>query len=240
MGSILIISLCIILLPLAVILFLFFLLLSISGFIKEDDCWECGNQEGSGILTGVIGVIIFPIGLIRAYVDKIDDIFSDLPKGYLLFDVPQFMKLGKQTILEVILSKQLLNLIDEFVESKSIEEIPIGTVMGVKLIGDNFQIKELNTEFQIVNNDKTTWKWQIKPLKTGESNLFLRVSIKSKIENYLDEVFEKDIYTRNVIVKKNIAFSIKQFFKINWKWLITTLVGSGLILSVLKLLGLIN
>jgi len=177
---------------------------------------------------------------LHKYTDYVNKFLSELQTGYLLFTPPEKMKLGKQIMLEAILAKQI-DLFKKDINLDDLDTLPIATEMGVKLEGDSFEIKELSQQYKIISNSEpTSWFWKIKPTSTGAQDLYLIVSIKLKFENYSDATKETPMYIKTIKVTVNPIYSIKHFFSNNWKWIISTFFGSGIIFVILKSLKIIE
>jgi hypothetical protein len=168
--------------------------------------------------------------------DKMDEMLQeiDLSEGLILFDVPMVMYTGKnyKIVSKIAHSKKLL--IKEN-ESTVIHEILITDLMSCKLSGEAFKISFINNEIQkIFKNDITQWQWDVIPRQGGVQSLLLVASIHVKTGN---DTHLKDIpvFERPVVVEINAPYHVKQFFVKNWQWLISTIIGSGILWEVLKL-----
>jgi len=178
--------------------------------------------------------------ILHKYSDYVNTFLSELQTGYLHFTPPERMKLGKQVMLEAILAKQI-EFFKKGIDIDDLDALPIATEMGVKLEGDNFEIKELSQQYKIISNyEPTSWVWKIKPTSTGTQELYLTISIKLKFENYSDATHERPMYIKTINVTVNPIYSIKYFFSNNWKWIISTLFGSGIVFALLKSLKIME
>jgi len=170
--------------------------------------------------------------------DEIEQAVKKLKEGHLNFKCPDEMKLGKKenVMVEIFKDKKLL---ESVVDKTSLSDLKVGNTMAVKLLGDDFEITSKNSESQVILNDmKTTWIWDVKPLRHGLKNLELVVTVKLKIENK-DELYDYSILTKNITVKVSRAYIAGQFWKKNWQWVISTIVGSGVVIVILKALGVL-
>lgn len=157
--------------------------------------------------------------------------------GTMAYSIPDGMTVGKTYPVKLRISRdgnkiQLvegdrnITIYDSTIKSKVIiESIRVESIMSAQLIGDSdkFQITSLSTELQnIEKHGYTEWEWKIKPLKGGQSYLKLIVKVRVKEDG---QEFYKDItvFDKNVDVKSNIGFTLGNFIKQYWQWLITTI-----------------
>lgn len=170
-----------------------------------------------------------------------DDIKSEIKKlkeGFLFFECPQQMTLGKQetVIAEIFKDKKLLNTITD---RKKLNDIKVGKRMSVKLLGKDFEIFSKNNESQVILPDeKTTWEWDITPKKHGQKKLELVVTVRLKLEGK-DELYDFPILEKEILIKINRIYIASNFLEKNWQWIISTIVGSGVLIVILKALGVI-
>ena len=171
----------------------------------------------------------------------IDDEIKKLSSGLILFNPPQEMKVGVKERVEARITKTITEDLSKGLKGRGlpqIEEIKVNTLMGVRLNGDkvNFDIKALSHEEQIVTGDGfTQWDWDVTPLKSGIQRLLLSVTIRIKIPNYYGEE-RKDypVFERPIKVKVNPIYSLKNFIKSYWQWIVSTIIGSGIIGWIIK------
>lgn len=157
--------------------------------------------------------------------------------GTMAYSVPEGMIVGKTYPVKLRISRdgnkvQLIDgdrnitIYDSTIKSKVvIESIRVESIMSAQLISDSdkFQITSLSTELQNIEKlGYTEWEWKIKPLKGGQSYLKLIVKVRVKEDG---QEFYKDItvFDKNVDVKSNIGFTLGNFIKQYWQWLITTI-----------------
>lgn len=158
--------------------------------------------------------------------------------GQILFNVPQEMKVGIKERVEVRISKTIAEDLSKGLKGRGlpqIEEIRVNTLMGVRLNGDNFDIKALSHEEQIVAGEGfTQWDWDVMPLESGTQSLLLTVTVRIKIPNYAEERKDYPVFERKIKVKVNQIYSIKRFIKSYWQWFVSTIIGSGIIGWIVK------
>lgn len=158
--------------------------------------------------------------------------------GIMAYSIPNQMTVGKSYTIKLRISKeknkiQLVSgdrnipINDVSVDSKVIiESVRVEPIMSANLISEEgkFTITPASTEIQnIEDKGYTEWGWRIIPLKGGEN--FLKLVVKVRIVNESGE-FYKDItvFDKNIEVKSNVVFSIKNWISNYWQWLITTII----------------
>lgn len=100
-------------------------------------------------------------------------------------------------------------------------KVKITSRMRVSLEGANFDIKETTPQIQqILNNEATTWKWTVKPLKSGIQKLFLSVDIIIKLPQDIDRERHITMLEEKIEVKVNPSY----FLEHNWKWIVGTII----------------
>jgi hypothetical protein len=161
---------------------------------------------------------------------------KELKVGYINFNAKREMKLG---ILETVNAEIFLNedLIKDIPEKYNIDQIHITKKMKAKLTSKDlsFEITPLNSETQVIlDDDKTVWNWDIKPVKHGLGVLELVLSAAIAVEDMGFEMKDFETYRRDVFVKVNRIYSTKKFMADNWQWAVGLVVGSGVAFQLLK------
>ena len=170
--------------------------------------------------------------------DEINEELKRLKEGYLHFQCAEQMTLGKKDPVIVEIFKDE-NFFESIPDRSDINEVKVGKTMTVKLIGDDFEIFSKNTESQLILDDKkTTWHWEVKPLKYGNKKLELIVTVKIKVQGK-DETYDYPIFIKEVYVKINRVYIANKFWEKNWQWILSTIVGSGVLVVILKALGVL-
>jgi hypothetical protein len=166
----------------------------------------------------------------------IDGQLEELKKGFLNFKCRDDMKVGivERVVAEIFLSKKFYDLLED---KSSISPIVVGKVMSANIIGESFKITPLHSEKQIVHKKgKSVWKWDIKPLKKGVHKIILLFSIRLQIDSSTEAALDIPILEKHLKIKVNYSYSTKTFFTQNWQWLIGSVLGTGVVWAVLKLL----
>lgn len=168
----------------------------------------------------------------EAEVDELSEIVEAelrrLTPGLVLFNPPQEMKVGIKERVEVRITKTITEDLTEGLRGSGvphIEEIRVNTLMGVRLNGDNFDIKALSHEEQVVvGKGFTQWDWDVVPLDSGDQLLSLVITVRIRIPNYGEERKDYPVLDRQIKVKVNPAYTIKNFIKSYWKWITGTIL----------------
>jgi hypothetical protein len=159
--------------------------------------------------------------LIKQELDK-------MPVGQMLFNPPAEMEQGRAERIELRLTQNLSEDISQGLKGSGqpeIQPLKIGTFMRARLTGDDFEIKALNDEEQVVSGDSfTQWAWDVTPLDSGKRTLHLAVTIRIKVGGLGEEHKDYPVIDRDVNVSVNPGFFITGFVKSNWQWLVTAIV----------------
>jgi hypothetical protein len=163
---------------------------------------------------------------------------DELHLGQILFNPPHEMKVGFPERVEVRISKSLHdNLLDGLkgMGVPEIEKITVGSFMTAKLSGYNFNIKPLSRARQYIEMDEfTQWEWDITALKKGLQKLFLHVTVRVKLKTIGEEMKDYPVFERQINITANTVYTTKNFIRTHWKWIISTLIGSGVIGWIMK------
>jgi len=170
-------------------------------------------------------------------------------KGRILFNPPKTMWVGISETIELRLSaKDVLTLAERSVIEKTmvgrgeqIEELisRVGARMKAVLYCDEdfFAIKELSSPEQDLDlSSITLWDWSVKPLKSGETILALRLTVKKDLDH---GEFENDLEalrsTVTIRIRSIWTWPVR-FWRDHWKWLITTVLAiGGLVVAIMRL-----
>lgn len=152
---------------------------------------------------------------------------ANMPMGQVLFNPPQHMEAGNKYRVVVRVSRNEKVDLTQNLKGKGIPEIEnlkIAERLSVLLFGNDFYIQDLNQASQWVEDDGfTEWAWDVTPVKAGELDLMLRVSIRVRLP-YGEESKDHPIIERRIKVKSNAVYTAKIFLQKNWKWVITALI----------------
>lgn len=163
----------------------------------------------------------------------VENEIKNLSPGRILFNPPTEMKLGVNEKIEVRITKKITEDLTKGIEGRGIpkiEKIKVGPVMEVSLKGNNFDIKLLSPkeEEQLVTGEGyAKWLWEVVPLKSGIQSLYLSVAVVIYVDH--SEKKHYSVLKKEIKVKINPIYTTQKFIENNWKWIITTIVSSGII-----------
>ncbi|HSF56239.1 MAG TPA: toll/interleukin-1 receptor domain-containing protein [Algoriphagus sp.] len=151
--------------------------------------------------------------LLDALLEKTSSATTPKPskkEGKVLYHIPGMMQVEKWTRCTVRLAWEEILLTEGLripENERMIESIRLGNVMQVSLNegrdGQNFEIKALNHEEQVIEEDEATqWLFDVKPLSVGDFILILRVTLVQIIEGKerkKDIVLERNVVTEAIV-----------------------------------------
>jgi len=160
----------------------------------------------------------------------IEEQFSKLPEGFVKFIFSKKMKVDVSEKVEAYLAKDMYQISEkieqhyfsiEYEVSSLSRKVKITSLMRISLGGANFDIKETTPPVQqILNNEATTWRWTVKPLKSGIQKLFLSIDIIIKLPQDSDRERHITMLEEEIKVKVNP----KYILECNWKWILGTMI----------------
>lgn len=163
---------------------------------------------------------------------------EDMSDGTLLHNIPDSMKVGKKQRIEVRLSRgqDRISIVQGVRGSKKvkIQEIKVGSAMGVKLIASpsEFEVLKHSSEIQAINRrGYTLWEWDVTPLKDGKHDLYLKIIVRKGDYNKDLPVFDKSVQVVTTDTKRWVTF-----FNDNKEWIMGSLV-IPLLLFIFSRLG---
>jgi len=163
----------------------------------------------------------------------IADQLKKLTSGRILFNPPEEMRAGVKERIEARIAKGFSEDLSKGLRGAGvprIDTIKVGAFMKVRLLGDNFDIDSLSHGEQFVAEDKfTEWNWDVTPLKSGRQELSLVATVRIKLAEWGEEKRDYPVFSQQIKVKINPIYSVKTFTLNNWQWVISTILGSGLI-----------
>lgn len=151
---------------------------------------------------------------------------DDLSDGTLLHNIPDSMRVGKKQRIEVRLSRgqNRITIVKNVRGSQKvkIQEIKVGSAMGVKLIASphDFEVLKHSSEIQAVSRrGYTLWEWDVTPLKDGKLDLHLKVIVRKGDYNKDLPVLDKSVQVVTTETKRWVTF-----FNNNKEWIMGSLV----------------
>jgi len=169
--------------------------------------------------------------LLSSEIDRIiEEQFGKLPEGLVTFIFNKKMRVDISEKVEAYIAKDLCQ-INEKIEnyylhgedkiSSLFKAVKITSLMRISLEGANFEIKATTPEVQqILNDEATTWRWTVKPLKYGIQKLLLSVDIIVKLPQDIDRERHITMLEEEIEVKVNPRY----FLEHNWKWIVGTII----------------
>lgn len=157
-----------------------------------------------------------------------------LTSGYLMYNPPQEMTTGNTERIEVRIAWNNTSVLTEGLKGSGapiIDDISVSKYMVVKLTGENFRVTSLCNDEQIVSaNEPAEWDFDVLPLKSGNQDLHLSVSIKIKSADGTISNKDMPVFDRQIKVRVNPLYSLGTFVEQNWQWV---LGGSGIGLATM-------
>lgn len=116
----------------------------------------------------------------------------------------------------------------------NIQETKTGTLMRVRLIGDQFYITPITPEDQVVSDDTyTEWAWNVTPKTLGNLTLTLQSSARFNIQGLKEEQRNYLIKDTRVYVDSTLEYTIKSIFKDYWQVMLFIVISiTGAVLSI--------
>jgi hypothetical protein len=144
--------------------------------------------------------------------------------GTVIYKVPDTMKVGKTYRIELRISKYNTPEFTQGVSENAVQKpIRIGRSMETRLVSpdDAFEIKTDNTPTQTIEMDSsyTDWVWFVTPTKSGDH--YLRLLIVIKEDNLTKDI---PVYDGVIHVKSSPTWTVWEFIKKYWQWMLGTLV----------------
>ncbi len=146
--------------------------------------------------------------------------------GILLHNIPDSMRVGKKQRIEVRLSRgqDRISIVKNVRGSQKvkIQEIKVGSAMGVKLIASpqDFEVLKHSSEIQAVSRrGYTLWEWDVTPRKEGKLDLYLKVIVRKGDYNQDLPVLDKSVQVVTTETKRWVTF-----FNDNKEWIMGSLV----------------
>lgn len=159
---------------------------------------------------------------------------QDSTTGWIAYSVPENMKVAKTYSVKVRISKKtsgqnraiLILGDDDAINNPSyetvatIEDVRVSGEMSADLRGDveSFSIVGLSTPLQNLDSRSyTEWEWVVVPKKSGQTPLKLIIKLKEQNKDIV-------VFNKNIIVEKNVVYTLEGFFDKYWQWIMTTII----------------
>lgn len=163
----------------------------------------------------------------------IADVIKKLDQGQISYNPPKEMEVGESDTIEVLVIASKTENISKYPSrgrgKPVIEPIRVSSVMQADLTGSKFDIKPLfsSKEKLVTEISPTSWQWEVTPKEAGKQRLTLTVTVNIEIPGYEKKIppYEYKAFDRDIKVKVNPIYSITEFLKTNWQWVITTIIA---------------
>jgi hypothetical protein len=161
-----------------------------------------------------------------------DYVATQFKIAYRKFNIPKAMRVGISYNINLLITR----LLENFAGLNDVKEIKITDRVKVTLIGKDFNIVAYFNEGQayVPETGNAEWLWKVIPLKSGKRKLAVLISTTIKHETLGLTEQNFPLYEEEVEVSINPAYSMKEWSKNNWQWLIGTLIGSGVVWEIMK------
>ncbi|MEX2459450.1 MAG: hypothetical protein WD770_10755 [Actinomycetota bacterium] len=168
-------------------------------------------------------------------VDPLEAELSSLDRGQVVFQVPQDMELEEPSTVTARISRVEASPITSGLDEGGgpVEEEPIDVSRQMKMVltadAADFAIQPLSEESQFVaETGFTTWRWSVRPQRSGELVLYLRATATVSAEG---ESAARDIgvFDREIEVSVSFGSRLARFLSDNWQW------GTGIALTIFGL-----
>lgn len=190
----------------------------------------------SFVIFLVIGFVsVFRFGNLQMPHAIRPDPVEEMLKGKIAYNIPDTMEVENHYKGTAAVTKALNDSI-LFLDLDSahfhVEEIKVSSRIKITLIdptGENFVIKSLNTEEQVVDTiSNTVWRWNIQPIKHGENELMLSATIKvfDRLENGYKDI---SVLNKTIIVNASFTKVAAMYISNNQEWLIPLIVTTLII-----------
>jgi formylglycine-generating enzyme required for sulfatase activity len=150
----------------------------------------------------------------------------DTNPGRVVFNPAERMKVGQRERIEVRLSRDLAAKLTEGLRGRGaprIEAIEIADRMRVRLLGEEFVIKALSSEDQVVREvGVAQWDFDVVPVRRGRKVLRLLVTLRLKRED-TQELYDLPALEREVVVQVAPVYAVALFTRTHWQWLVASI-----------------
>jgi hypothetical protein len=111
-----------------------------------------------------------------------------------------------------------------------VKDIPyqrLGIDVKLDVDKDFFKVRDIKTGIKpVISGFPESWVWELRPIKTGKSNINLKVVIDLKVSG-VEGKPERIIFQEEREIHRNLKYSVTQFISSNWANISTLTVGSG-------------
>lgn len=166
-------------------------------------------------------------------VKKVLETIPQKDLGQIVFNPPRYMTVGLEEPIEAAITLgDVEAAIRQFVGKGIVTKanLTVSSRMRVKILGEDFKIKEYSSEEQTVDIGKpsfepTLWKWRITALKSGQLPLTLRATRIMAVPRGGDVPRDLPSFEYRIIVTANRWYSIEHWTSDNRTWAIPLAVS---------------
>ena len=149
--------------------------------------------------------------------------------GQIAYNNPEYLVVGIPSTFEVRLSRNRKIDLEKDFEREGhikIDTLLLTNRVRVKLVStDDLIIEPIEPEEQALDNESfTVWTWQVIAKNSGIKNIEIKIGLANidKIDPSLPQFIPGKSF--EITTKTNLPFTIGQFVKSNWQWIISTLL----------------
>ena len=149
-------------------------------------------------------------------------------KGQIVFNPPAQMNLSQTERIQVRISKKYSAELTSSMARKETtvsDSLPVGDIMVVKLLGDDFDIVTYDDEEQGVTTDGyTQWEFDVTPKTSGDHDLYIKAGIVYFVPNLGPTKKYFPVYEKKIQVKVSIWQMVAGFATTRWEFLLSTII----------------
>jgi hypothetical protein len=172
---------------------------------------------------------------------EIVNALTQIPKGDVYHNVPKEMQVGVLETIEAGIAPKVTEQIRKRLQGRGDIDVESGvrfdpSGMEIKLVTqpNEFQVFEVKGGEQFVTaNTPGKWIWRVKPLVAGDNLIVIKAIVKLNVPKLgIIRPVEVEVFSATRKVQVNLAYSISQFITVNWKEVLSLVIGSGSLASL--------
>lgn len=164
-------------------------------------------------------------------------LFSQISNGAVSYSIPTAMVEGQSYAAYLRIDDKISNALTEGLDNTSVAEINVSATMrAILTAGKSIEIDSSyssSTQLRKVG-EPTEWKWSLKPLKSGTHSLRLKVVCILKRQGYTDETYDLKTFEKELTVRVDPWYRIRNILKKYWSIIMGMLVSSSAVGWVFK------
>ena len=149
--------------------------------------------------------------------------------GRIAYNNPEFLTVGVPSTFEVRLSRNREINIEKDFEGEGhvkVDTLKLTNRVRVKLVSnDDVIIEPIEPEEQAIDKESfTIWTWKVVAQSSGKKNIKIKIGLANidEIDPSLPQFVPGKIF--EIYTKANLPYTISNFVKSNWQWVISTLL----------------